>query len=368
MEQGVLLGLGGARHELFHGVEVHGEGHRHAIHGEVALEHAAFGAEALQSVAVPVPLGVEELVRGRRPCPLVPAETVVGHSQAAELEKHVGAFGQRIHLSLPAREDPLVLPGEGADAQRHGEMVEHHQRIRAGPRQVDEIPELVVVEPGIKTHPAPAEPAQAGAEGRLGKQIGGRIPGNRHVLPVLVAGAGAGVADALEEVTGQGQVLIESVVQPLGSAQIDVADHAQQRGARVALSPPRGLGQHVPGFAQGSLVFRAVLAIAGIALHKDTADHPVPRLRVGVVILNVVHVTHHFGPQVVVGVDDRAFGIEDGFFDLAQPGDLIVVEDIHAGLLIGRVTWPGRRGDVERAPLRPRRTRRAGFRDAPAPC
>ena len=70
---------------------------------------------------------------------------------------------------------------------------------------------------------------------------------------------------------------------------------------------------------------------------KYAADHVVPRLRIDVVILDVVHVTHYVGPQVVVGVDDRAFGIEDRLLDLTQPGGLIGMEDIHVGFLMGIV-------------------------------
>ena len=54
------------RGQLLHGVPVHGVRQRQPVDGEVALEHAPLGAEALDGVLVPATLSAEQFVGRRR--------------------------------------------------------------------------------------------------------------------------------------------------------------------------------------------------------------------------------------------------------------------------------------------------------------
>ena len=58
----------------------------------------------------------------------------------------------------------VALAGVGAVAEHAADMPHDDRGRRKGPRQVDHIGELRMIEPGVEAEPERAEPRQAGAE------------------------------------------------------------------------------------------------------------------------------------------------------------------------------------------------------------
>ena len=109
------------------------------VRREVALEHAAVGAERLDArLDVLAPRRGEFLGRRRRVA-LVEVEAERGHADAAELDVDVRAFRQFADVLPPAGEDLLAAAGIGTDAEHAADMVEDDRRVREGACEIDRI-------------------------------------------------------------------------------------------------------------------------------------------------------------------------------------------------------------------------------------
>src|SRR5262249_30621644 len=89
----------------------------------------------------------------------------------------VRASGQRFDRSGPAREYFLVLPGIGSDADRTTNVVEHDLRIGKSARQVGELIDLRVIEPGVEREAEPAKHGKTLPEGLVREQLCWRAVG-----------------------------------------------------------------------------------------------------------------------------------------------------------------------------------------------
>src|SRR5204863_8409068 len=83
---------------------------------------------------------------------------------AAELDDDIGTGGQLAHRALPIGEEFVAPSGVGAVSERTADMPHDDRRRRKGARQVDDIGELRVVEPGVEAEPERREPLEPGAE------------------------------------------------------------------------------------------------------------------------------------------------------------------------------------------------------------
>ena len=130
------------------------------------------------------------------------------------------------------------------------------------------------------------------------------------------------MADAAEDAgrcIGEGR---QDVAQHgLGLAQVGVADEASNLGAAPAITAGPGDAGHELCLAHAAQVLRPVGAVVGAAFDEDGLADVVAGAGVGPQLAQQVAapVATRF-PQVMVRVDDGAFGV-DGFFPyLVQPG------------------------------------------------
>src|ERR1700744_2039264 len=107
-EQLSLLALAEIGGDALEGVEDHLVAALALIRREVALEHAAVGAERLDAgFEIGFPRS-RRLLGVRRLRPFMEAETGQPHGEAAELHHHVRAFGDFLYRGLPGLEDFLA--------------------------------------------------------------------------------------------------------------------------------------------------------------------------------------------------------------------------------------------------------------------
>src|SRR5581483_7412980 len=171
VEQRGTLARGEALRELLELVPERGVGAGELVDGEVALEHAAVGAELLDCVQIPVAVGREQFVRGRRPLAFVPAEAVDRHLQPAHFHHHVRAGRHRGEIALPVGEHGVALAGVRPHAQRPAQVIQDDHGIGEGPREVRKLRQLRVVEPGLKAEAVYAQKGEALTEVRIEQQM-----------------------------------------------------------------------------------------------------------------------------------------------------------------------------------------------------
>src|SRR3954454_16323229 len=108
-EQRGLLGLAVLRGKPLEGVEDHLIAALALVGRKVALEHRAIGPERLDACLYIRPPGGCGLVRRWRLVPQVEVITKEAHRKPAELDHHVGAFGDVLDRGLPDRKSLFPL-------------------------------------------------------------------------------------------------------------------------------------------------------------------------------------------------------------------------------------------------------------------
>src|SRR5262249_22021214 len=88
-----------------------------------------------------------------------------------DLNADVWAGGERLDRSSPAGEYFLVSPGIGSNADRTTDVVEHNLGVGEGARQIGELIDLRVIEPGVEREAEAAEHGEALPEGFVGEQL-----------------------------------------------------------------------------------------------------------------------------------------------------------------------------------------------------
>src|SRR5471032_1074008 len=108
-KQGRLFGrrrLGG---QPLEGIPQHAEARGDLVDREIALEHAALGAEQLDAGLDPGLVGLGERLGARRRRLLVEFEEAQGHAEPAQLDVDVRPLGELRHRLLPVVERRLVV-------------------------------------------------------------------------------------------------------------------------------------------------------------------------------------------------------------------------------------------------------------------
>src|SRR5258708_9201137 len=104
--------------DLLEGIPEHVVRDRVFLDREVALKHAALGAEGLDCVLVIVTLLFDDLVRRGRSRTSLETETLPRHQQAAELQGHVAASRQSGDVPRPLLKHFGTAAYVGADPER----------------------------------------------------------------------------------------------------------------------------------------------------------------------------------------------------------------------------------------------------------
>src|SRR5205085_494078 len=163
-EQRELFVARGAGSEALEGVPQSLVADRHFVHREIALEHAAGRSEQLDAGLDIGPPNLSDRLGGGRHWRAVKIVASAAVDHAAELDDDIGTGGQLGHRPLPIGENLVASAGIGAVAERTADMPHDDRRRRKGARQIDDIGELRVVEPGVEAEPQRRQPFDPGAE------------------------------------------------------------------------------------------------------------------------------------------------------------------------------------------------------------
>ena len=238
MEERGLLVLGEAGRDALERVPQDAIRRADLVDWEVALEHAALDAEAVDRVQVPLARGLGQLGRGGRLGALVEVEAVERHDEPAQLGHDVATLGERPDGAAPAGEDLRTPATIGPDAERPAEVIEHDRRVGERPREVRHLAELWVIAPGVERQPAPRQLGEATAEARIAEEPRRRV---RVRVAHGLAGVPAGrVTDTTEARAGR-QVGVQHGAHGLAERQIRER-HDAGRDARGPVAAARAHG------------------------------------------------------------------------------------------------------------------------------
>jgi hypothetical protein len=129
-EHGLLFRFGKAGRHLLKGIPHHLVRQGKLIHRKIAFKHAALRSEAFHGVPIISFLNFDKFVRPRRDFSGMPAETVIGHGQPAELGENVFTFGDLGHILFPLDKDFFPFIPVGTYSQRGSEMIKDHPGFR----------------------------------------------------------------------------------------------------------------------------------------------------------------------------------------------------------------------------------------------
>ena len=105
----------------------------------------------------------------------MPAIAVDRHRHAAQLDEDVGARRQGGDVASPRLKDTFTIIGVGADPQRPSKVVKDDPGLRKGARQVGEVGNLRVEEPGVEREAGRREAAEALAKSGVEIELRRRI-------------------------------------------------------------------------------------------------------------------------------------------------------------------------------------------------
>ena len=239
----------------------------------------------------------------------MPAKAAHRHGQATELDHDVGAGRQLRHTPFPVLKDGVALPFVRTNAKRSADMVENDRAVRAGPRQVDQLHELGVVQPGVKAQAQPVQTGQPSAERGFQHQPFGRA---RVGVPNVGAGVPAGRMTNPPEAVGAGrQMRLKHRLHPVAQREIGKADNPGTRGHRsiVAAGALGGYALDKLRLTDRFHLRRTVFAVHRQTLDKDGLHDRVTA--VGVVQQLVKQITvAGMIPQMMVWVTDGQLGVK----------------------------------------------------------
>jgi hypothetical protein len=232
------------------------------------------------------------------------------HRQATELDDHVLAFGDVQDRRLPGPEDLVAPICVDAEPDRTAAMVQDDALVREGARQVGELRNLRMEQPGIERQPQRAETGKAFAELRIGQEpLRPRRVGAGH-RGVRVPGRG--MADAAVAAVAGLDLRFEHGFRLVTEQEIGVADDRGVDGA-FAIAAARRLRRDAVGeldFADRFEGLRAARAIHRAAIDVDGSDDVVARGEVVGELLEQVAAALAV-PQMMVCIDDTARRIDD---------------------------------------------------------
>ena len=112
-----------------------------------------------------------------------------------------------------------------------------------------------------------------------------------------------------------------------------MTDDCPDGGLARRLRAPLGDGGDELAFPDGFQVLRSILTIAGTGIDKDCLFDIVTGARIRPEVLQVIRAPRRRDlPEMMMGIDDRQFGVEHRFGCLlSQPPRLCVVVGMHHG-------------------------------------
>ena len=251
-------------------------------------------------------------------------------------------LGQRRQLAdraPPAGED-LVAPARvRPDAERAAEVVEDDRRVGKRAREVGQLGDLRVVEPGVELRPRRRARRSRGGSPRRPKSPGGglvcelrtswlasqpaawRMPRKRGLAAMCASSTAP---------TPSPSVRSAKLDDAGGDARRPVARRSRLIAATPSTNSVSPTGRSASGPSR---------AVHRHALDEHRATHVVPAARVGEQLVDQVAAAGMV-PQVMVRVADRQVGLEDVLLHLREP--LIAVRRRHrrdpeGGGLVGRI-------------------------------
>jgi hypothetical protein len=196
-------------------------------------------------------------------------------------------------------------------------VVEHDGGVRKGAREIDQLGQVRMVEPGVEREAALAELGEAAAERRVHQQVGwcGADRGLRHRIGV----PGRDLPDAAEASATGRDLGVEHGADAV-EAQVGVADDAGGDPARpvIAAGRHRGHAGDEFGLTDAAHFGRAVGAVHRAAFHEHGGDDVVAG---GDVVLQVQEEVADalVVIEVVVRIDDRQRGLERRLVMQSEP-------------------------------------------------
>jgi hypothetical protein len=118
------------------------------------------------------------------------------HAEAAQLHMHVGKRRQFLDACAPVGEHLVALALVAAEPDRAADMVEADRGLREGARQLDDIAELRMIDPGIEAEPERRQVREAFAHLAVAQQA--HRPDGRGSPRALIRIHRGDVADAAE--------------------------------------------------------------------------------------------------------------------------------------------------------------------------
>ena len=189
-----------------------------------------------------------------------------------------------------------------------------------------QVGDLRMIQPRVERHVQRGEAGEAFAERVVVHQFGWGRVGGVHQAGVSIVGGD--VADAAEPAAAGADMGFQDLGGFFAEAEVDVADDAgADLGGAVAAGGAHG-GDAVDefGFADGFEGLRPGGAVHRAALQEDGGDDVVAAVGVGQQVVEHVDPVGPF-PQMVVRIDDRQAGFEDGLGAAGEP----VVTDRYVG-------------------------------------
>src|SRR5437879_2455313 len=145
------------------------------------------------------------------------------HAHAAQLDADVGTAGKFAHRPAPLGEHLVAFAHIGTDAGGSADMVADDGRIGKGAREIDQVAELGVKQPGVEGQPEPAERGEAAAEIRIEEKTGWRVGAGRLDAVLVPRGD---IADTAKAPAGSGNMRFQCRPGAVADTQIDIADDA----------------------------------------------------------------------------------------------------------------------------------------------
>ena len=281
---------------------------------EIAFEHAPRRAEGGDAFVDPRLPRRGQFDRARGVGALVPGRAAHDHPEPAQFGEHIVALRQLGDIGAPLREQFGAVVGVRPDPERAAEMVEHDAQLGECPGERGEFGDLPVIEHRVIAQPALRHPTQAVAVIGVGEQVRRRGPEHnplgkgridRHAVP-----------HPAQHRRCRG-MRVELLVDFIAKRQVDKTDNS--RGHRDC-AHGGDLAQSLDafGFADAAEVRRPVLAVAKARLDEHRCDNAMPAGKVVAKLVEQIGMSA-LDPQMMVRIDDRKLGFDDGLDPARQP-------------------------------------------------
>ena len=223
------------------------------------------------------------------------------HPEAAELDVHVRASSELLHRRQPFAVGAVAITAIRPHAERASDVIQYDGRVRKRLREIGELRDLRVVEPGIERQSQRSQPREALAEVRI-RHLPRRRPPQQAGVELFVPRGD--VPDAAEATGARRHMGVQYFLDLVAERQVRRADDpgAGAEWELPALGLLRNAGDEL-GLPDRTQRFGAALAIGEAALDEYRRLNVVPGIRV----------THQFIEKIsAVVVPKMVMRIDDG--------------------------------------------------------